>query len=147
MAYSLHVCGEYEIFLCYSASRIPLVQVTCTSGMRDMRGGNLFNESTFHIRRYRYLTVAMKVWIVNQVLFRSPGYGLFLTAETTEGVFYHGEAISKPKDEPGNPLLAEDVGHLAACNLLNQIYSVFRLLIYICLCVFFFLFVLRMRTY
>uniref|UniRef100_A0A0M3IDR1 RTC_insert domain-containing protein n=1 Tax=Ascaris lumbricoides TaxID=6252 RepID=A0A0M3IDR1_ASCLU len=53
----------------------------------------------------------------------SPGYGLFLTAETTEGVFYHGEAISKPKDEPGNPLLAEDVGHLAACNLLNQIYS------------------------
>uniref|UniRef100_A0A0M3IES2 RNA 3'-terminal phosphate cyclase-like protein n=1 Tax=Ascaris lumbricoides TaxID=6252 RepID=A0A0M3IES2_ASCLU len=67
----------------------------------------------------------------------SPGYGLFLTAETTEGVFYHGEAISKPKDEPGNPLLAEDVGHLAACNLLNQIYSVFRLLIYICLCFFF----------
>uniref|UniRef100_A0A915BH02 RNA 3'-terminal phosphate cyclase-like protein n=1 Tax=Parascaris univalens TaxID=6257 RepID=A0A915BH02_PARUN len=53
----------------------------------------------------------------------SPGYGIFLTAETTEGVFYHGEAISKPKDEPGIPLLAEDVGHLAACNLLNQIYS------------------------
>ncbi|KHN78100.1 putative RNA 3'-terminal phosphate cyclase-like protein [Toxocara canis] len=52
----------------------------------------------------------------------SPGYGLFLTAETTEGVFYHGEAISKPKDEPGNPLIAEDVGHLAACSLLDQIY-------------------------
>ncbi|VDK18093.1 unnamed protein product [Anisakis simplex] len=52
----------------------------------------------------------------------SPGYGLFLTAETTEGVVYHGESISKPKDEAGTPLMAEDVGHLAASQLLDQIY-------------------------
>ncbi|VDK52314.1 unnamed protein product [Anisakis simplex] len=52
----------------------------------------------------------------------SPGYGLFLTAETTEGVVYHGESMSKPKDEAGTPLMAEDVGHLAASQLLDQIY-------------------------
>ncbi|KAK6018014.1 18S rRNA biogenesis protein RCL1 [Ostertagia ostertagi] len=33
----------------------------------------------------------------------SPGYGLFLTAETTEGVMYHGEAISKPKGRSSCP--------------------------------------------
>ncbi|EYC34637.1 hypothetical protein Y032_0001g67 [Ancylostoma ceylanicum] len=52
----------------------------------------------------------------------SPGYGLFLTAETTEGVVYHGEAISKPKGEPGDPLVPEDVGSHAAAALLEEIY-------------------------
>ncbi|EPB70705.1 RNA 3-prime-terminal phosphate cyclase, insert domain protein [Ancylostoma ceylanicum] len=54
----------------------------------------------------------------------SPGYGLFLTAETTEGVVYHGEAISKPKGEPGDPLVPEDVGSHAAAALLEEIYRV-----------------------
>ncbi|KAM3719623.1 putative RNA 3'-terminal phosphate cyclase-like protein [Dirofilaria immitis] len=53
----------------------------------------------------------------------SPGFGLFLTAETTEGIVYHGEAISKPKGEQGNPVLPEDVGHIAACQLLDQIFA------------------------
>lgn len=52
----------------------------------------------------------------------SPGYGLFLTAETTEGVTYHGEAMSKPKGEPGDPIVAEDVGINAAVALLEEIY-------------------------
>ncbi|VDM54903.1 unnamed protein product [Angiostrongylus costaricensis] len=52
----------------------------------------------------------------------SPGYGLFLTAETTEGVVYHGEAISKPKGETGDPVVAEDVGTNAATALLEEIY-------------------------
>ncbi|ETN86277.1 18S rRNA biogenesis protein RCL1 [Necator americanus] len=52
----------------------------------------------------------------------SPGYGLFLTAETTEGVVYHGEAISRPKGEPGDPLIPEDVGSSAATALLEEIY-------------------------
>ncbi|VDO64659.1 unnamed protein product [Haemonchus placei] len=52
----------------------------------------------------------------------SPGYGLFLTAETTEGVTYHGEAISKPKGDPGDPIVAEDVGTNAAAALLEEIY-------------------------
>ncbi|KAL3994374.1 18S rRNA biogenesis protein RCL1 [Acanthocheilonema viteae] len=53
----------------------------------------------------------------------SPGFGLFLTAETTEGIVYHGEAVSKPKDEQGNPAVPEDVGHIAACQLLDQIFA------------------------
>ncbi|MCP9261518.1 18S rRNA biogenesis protein RCL1 [Dirofilaria immitis] len=48
---------------------------------------------------------------------------VFLTAETTEGIVYHGEAISKPKGEQGNPVLPEDVGHIAACQLLDQIFA------------------------
>nr|CDP92764.1 Bm7627, isoform b [Brugia malayi] len=53
----------------------------------------------------------------------SPGFGLFLTSETTEGIIYHGEAVSKPKDEQGNPVVPEDVGHVAACQLLDQIFA------------------------
>ncbi|VDN04090.1 unnamed protein product [Thelazia callipaeda] len=53
----------------------------------------------------------------------SPGFGLFLTAETTEGIVYHGNALSKPKGEQGNQALPEDVGHGAACQLLDQIYA------------------------
>ena len=54
--------------------------------------------------------------------FSSPGYGLFLTAETTEGVVYHGEAMSRPKNEPGDPIVPEDVGNQAAVALLNEIH-------------------------
>uniref|UniRef100_A0A8R1XS80 RNA 3'-terminal phosphate cyclase-like protein n=1 Tax=Onchocerca volvulus TaxID=6282 RepID=A0A8R1XS80_ONCVO len=53
----------------------------------------------------------------------SPGFSLFLTAETTEGIIYHGEAISKPKGEHGNPIVPEDVGRIAACQLLDQIFA------------------------
>ncbi|PAV88894.1 hypothetical protein WR25_07479 [Diploscapter pachys] len=52
----------------------------------------------------------------------SPGYGLILTAETTEGVFYHGEAMSQPKGASGDPLVPEDIGHMAATRLMEQIY-------------------------
>ncbi|VDN55369.1 unnamed protein product [Dracunculus medinensis] len=54
----------------------------------------------------------------------SPGYGIIITAETTEGVVFHGEAASKPKGESGEPIIPEDIGTLAANNLLNEIYSV-----------------------
>lgn len=53
---------------------------------------------------------------------KSPGYGLFLTAETTEGVVFHGEAISRPKNEEGNPLIPEEVGNMAGEALLDEIY-------------------------
>uniref|UniRef100_A0A1I8ENQ2 18S rRNA biogenesis protein RCL1 n=1 Tax=Wuchereria bancrofti TaxID=6293 RepID=A0A1I8ENQ2_WUCBA len=53
----------------------------------------------------------------------SPGFGLFLTSETTEGIIYHGESVSKPKGEQGNPVVPEDVGHVAACQLLDQIFA------------------------
>ncbi|CAD6198604.1 unnamed protein product [Caenorhabditis auriculariae] len=52
----------------------------------------------------------------------SPGYGLFLTAETTEGVVYQAESISRPKKEAGDPILPEDVGTLAGHALLDNIF-------------------------
>ncbi|CAB3405170.1 unnamed protein product [Caenorhabditis bovis] len=52
----------------------------------------------------------------------SPGYGLFLTAETTEGVIYQAEAISRHKGELGDPILPEDIGIEAGHKLLQQIY-------------------------
>lgn len=57
-------------------------------------------------------------------MFSSPGYGIFLTAETTEGVFYHGEALSRPKGDPAPPLIPEEVGDAAAKALLDEIYKV-----------------------
>ncbi|KAI6220393.1 putative RNA 3'-terminal phosphate cyclase-like protein [Aphelenchoides fujianensis] len=53
---------------------------------------------------------------------RSPGFGIFLTAETTEGVFYHGEAMSRPAGTTDEPATAEDVGLEAARRLLSEIY-------------------------
>lgn len=64
------------------------------------------------------------IWLINDQFFSSPGFGLFLTAETTEGIVYHGEAVSKPKGEQGDPVVPEDVGHSAACQLLDQIFAV-----------------------
>ena len=52
----------------------------------------------------------------------SPGFGLFLVAETTEGVFYHGEAMSLPRDTEGDQLIPEEVGQKAAVALLEEIY-------------------------
>jgi hypothetical protein len=51
---------------------------------------------------------------------------LFLTAETTEGVVFHGEAISKPKGDKGDPLIPEDIGQMAAAQLLDEISRVER---------------------
>ncbi|KJH45466.1 RNA 3-prime-terminal phosphate cyclase, insert domain protein [Dictyocaulus viviparus] len=70
-----------------------------------------------------YITVDHRKGDVGGKDFSSPGYGLFLTAETTEGVIYHGEAISKPKGEAGDPSVAEDVGTHAAVALLEEIYK------------------------
>jgi hypothetical protein len=48
-----------------------------------------------------------------------------LTAETTDGVVYHGEAMSKPKGcIDKQPSIPEDVGILAAQRLINEIYRV-----------------------
>ncbi|KAI1712470.1 RNA 3'-terminal phosphate cyclase domain-containing protein [Ditylenchus destructor] len=52
----------------------------------------------------------------------SPGFGIFLTAETTEGVFYHGEEMSCPKGSKEDQVVAEDVGRRAAENLLSEIH-------------------------
>lgn len=59
----------------------------------------------------------------------SPGFGLFLTAETTEGVFYHGEAMSVPKDTEEAQLIPEEIGEKAAVALLEEIYRVLELLL------------------
>uniref|UniRef100_A0A7E4W4W1 RNA 3'-terminal phosphate cyclase-like protein n=1 Tax=Panagrellus redivivus TaxID=6233 RepID=A0A7E4W4W1_PANRE len=52
----------------------------------------------------------------------SPGFGLFLVAETTEGVFYHGESMSLPKDADGDQRIPEEVGQQAAMALLDELY-------------------------
>ena len=53
----------------------------------------------------------------------SPGFGIFLTAETTEGVFYHGEAMSQPKGAEQSQSIPEEVGEAAAEKLLDEIYK------------------------
>lgn len=54
----------------------------------------------------------------------SPGFGLFLTAESTEGVIYHGEAMSLPKNADDDQRIPEDVGQQAAMTLLDEIHRV-----------------------
>uniref|UniRef100_A0A0N4ZR32 RNA 3'-terminal phosphate cyclase-like protein n=1 Tax=Parastrongyloides trichosuri TaxID=131310 RepID=A0A0N4ZR32_PARTI len=53
----------------------------------------------------------------------SNGYGIFLTAETTDGVFYHGECMSKPQSDVDNQVVPEDLGNIAAERLLDEIYK------------------------
>lgn len=55
---------------------------------------------------------------------RSPGFGLSLVAETTEGVFYVGEAVSVPSSvaKEEGVSVPEDVATSATHDLLNDIY-------------------------
>ncbi|XP_029847128.2 RNA 3'-terminal phosphate cyclase-like protein [Ixodes scapularis] len=54
---------------------------------------------------------------------RSPGFGICLVAETTEGTFFCAEALSRPDGEEGAaPSVPEDVGEEAAYALLREVY-------------------------
>jgi hypothetical protein len=47
-----------------------------------------------------------------------------LTAETNEGVFYHGEAMSRPVNSSDEPATAEEIGQEAAGKLMTEIFKV-----------------------
>jgi len=54
---------------------------------------------------------------------KSPGFGLCLVAETTDGVFYTGEAISNPSGAEGSETsVPEDVATKATYALFEEIY-------------------------
>lgn len=53
---------------------------------------------------------------------KSPGFGISLVAETTEGIFYVGEAMSNPMNSPDGVSVPEEVAQKAAYSLLNDIY-------------------------
>ncbi|KAK3924900.1 putative RNA 3'-terminal phosphate cyclase-like protein [Frankliniella fusca] len=53
---------------------------------------------------------------------KSPGFGVTLVAETKEGVFYTGEAISPPAGSNTPAPVAEDLGVQAAFRLMEEIY-------------------------
>ncbi|XP_063238044.1 RNA 3'-terminal phosphate cyclase-like protein [Bacillus rossius redtenbacheri] len=52
---------------------------------------------------------------------KSPGFGVCLVAETTNGVFYTAEAVSNPSGS-AEVSVPEDIGKLAAFNLMEEIY-------------------------
>ncbi|KAG8178336.1 hypothetical protein JTE90_029290 [Oedothorax gibbosus] len=52
---------------------------------------------------------------------KSPGFGLTLVAESTTGVFYSAEAISKPSGSKGDLFVPEDVAQQACFNLFEEI--------------------------
>lgn len=52
---------------------------------------------------------------------KSPGFGLTLVAESTNGVFYCGEHQSSARGSSEGPSLPEDVGKQAAINLLIEV--------------------------
>lgn len=53
---------------------------------------------------------------------RSPGFGLTLVAETTEGVFFGAEKCANPKGSSDGPSVPEDVGIDTAALLMEEIY-------------------------
>lgn len=53
---------------------------------------------------------------------KSPGFGIHLTAETTNGVFYSSEQVSNVVSNGEDPSIPEDVGVAAAQRLLYEIY-------------------------
>ncbi|XP_048874675.1 RNA 3'-terminal phosphate cyclase-like protein isoform X2 [Brienomyrus brachyistius] len=52
---------------------------------------------------------------------KSPGFGLTLVAETTNGTFLSAELVSNPQGQ-GSPMLPEDLGRNCARLLLEEIY-------------------------
>lgn len=80
---------------------------------------------------YRYINCSCKWMIVfiefylNFLLsFRSPGYGITLVAETTNGVFYTAEAVSEPSGSEKEFKTPEDVAKNAVYDLYEEIYRV-----------------------
>ena len=58
-------------------------------------------------------------------VFRSPGFGLTLVAETINGSFLCAEMCSNPKgSENYTPTIPEDLGKQASYLLLEEIYRV-----------------------
>jgi len=55
---------------------------------------------------------------------RSPGFGITLAAETTDGSFLCAEACSHPLGYTEERVSADDIGAKAAFNLLTEIYKV-----------------------
>ncbi|CAH1772483.1 unnamed protein product [Owenia fusiformis] len=56
---------------------------------------------------------------------KSPGFGMTLVAETTDGVYYTAEGASNPKhtgDQPSEPTVPEELGRDTAIALLDEIY-------------------------
>ncbi|CAB0028716.1 unnamed protein product [Trichogramma brassicae] len=53
---------------------------------------------------------------------KSPGYGITLTAETINGIFYSGEAVSPIRDPNAAPCFPQDLGKEAANKLFDEIY-------------------------
>ncbi|XP_055844928.1 probable RNA 3'-terminal phosphate cyclase-like protein [Episyrphus balteatus] len=52
----------------------------------------------------------------------SPGFGINLVAETTEGVIFSAECVSNVKEQGNEPSVPEDLGKEAAHKLLDEIY-------------------------
>ncbi len=57
-------------------------------------------------------------------IFRSPGFGLTLVAETLNGAFLCAESTSNVKGSADGPTVAEDLGKHTAKLLLEEIYRV-----------------------
>ena len=58
------------------------------------------------------------------MFYRSPGFGLTLVAETTNGAFLAAESASNPKGSDQGPSIPEDLGKEASGLLLEEIYRV-----------------------
>ncbi|XP_053684175.1 probable RNA 3'-terminal phosphate cyclase-like protein [Sabethes cyaneus] len=52
----------------------------------------------------------------------SPGFGVNLVAETTDGTKFSAEVVSKTMQAGGNPTVPEDLGRDAAMRLLDEVY-------------------------
>lgn len=53
---------------------------------------------------------------------KSPGFGIFLQAETTQGVLYTVDRNSHTKNDGQEPLVPENLGKAAVLSLLDEIY-------------------------
>ncbi|XP_053671175.1 probable RNA 3'-terminal phosphate cyclase-like protein [Anopheles nili] len=52
----------------------------------------------------------------------SPGYGINLVAETTDGTTFSAEAVCKTIEEQGNPSIPEELGREAGMRLLDEVF-------------------------
>lgn len=70
------------------------------------------------------MTILLSLKSILQLLYRSPGFGLTLVAETTNGTFLCAESCSNPKGGEEGPTVADDLGKYTANLLMEEIYRV-----------------------
>ncbi|KRY68972.1 RNA 3'-terminal phosphate cyclase-like protein, partial [Trichinella pseudospiralis] len=104
--------GNGEIlFTCPISRQLRPVQIENMGKVRKASVKHFLNDVYFHTDHRKGLEAGS-----------SPGFGIILSAETTEGIYFVSEKHSNPPNSGLDPSVPEDIGTEAAERLFSEIY-------------------------